>query len=474
MAALVLVVVAIGPDGDLAPALAALPADRRVVVEPPGTPPRPLPDGVERVVDPEYRRAMLAARVRRDPGELIVVVMEDERPLPELAAALRALDGEAAPGRYAVERRVRFLGAEIGGDVIEVGWGGHATGTAIRLPGALVRAPHDVAATIARLEALASRARRDVAVGAADFVGRPLVAMARRLWRRRRAGVPGLVLSILETYGEVLAAAHAWERLGIRPRRSEHLDRVPPGFHVSRTPWGWLMVRDGTDDRLHESLLEATPEHVRGEPRAGGRGGVWTVTWNGAGRAVLRWYRRGGAIRHFLTDRYFGWAPRPIVELGLTEEARRRGIAAPEVLAARVDRLRAGWYRGAIVTREIPDAVTLAAALHGHAADPERSELLAAVGRAIRRLHDRGVHHRDLNATNLLLRRDADGWAVYFIDFDRADVRASVGTRARGAALRRLDRSLAKLAPSAAPFTARDAQVVRQAYDAPDDPAERA
>jgi tRNA A-37 threonylcarbamoyl transferase component Bud32 len=286
--------------------------------------------------------------------------------------------------------------------------------------------------------------------------------------------VPGLVLSILETYGEVLAAAHAWERQGIRPRRSEHLDRVPPGFHVSRTPWGWLMVRDGTDERLHETLLEATPEHVRGEPRAGGRGGVWTVAWNGTGRAVLRWYRRGGAVRHLLSERYFGWAPRPILELGLTEEARRRGIAAPEVLAARVDRLRGGWYRGAIVTREVPDALTLAAELRRDPADPERTAILTAVGRAVRRLHDRGVHHRDLNATNVLLRRDGDEWTVHFIDFDRADVRPSVGARARAAALRRLARSLAKLAPSAAADGARDVDVVRRAYDAADDGADRA
>ena len=48
-----------------------------------------------------------------------------------------------------------------------------------------------------------------------------------------------------------------------------------------------------------------------------------------------------------------------MLELILTDEARRRGIAVAEVLGARVDRLAAGLYRGAIVTREIAGAETL-------------------------------------------------------------------------------------------------------------------
>jgi tRNA A-37 threonylcarbamoyl transferase component Bud32 len=232
------------------------------------------------------------------------------------------------------------------------------------------------------------------------------------------------------------------------------------------------MLRDGTDASLRESLLDATPEEVRGEPIAGGRGGVWALSLDADGRAMLRWYRRGGAIRHVVRDRYFGWAPRPILELGLTEEARRRGIAAPEVLATRVDRLRGGWYRGAIVTREVPDATTLAAALRRHDNAAERAAILSAVGRAVRRLHDRGVHHRDLNATNVLLRSDGKGWSVHFIDFDRADVRAAVGARARASALRRLERSLAKLARAGMPLSPADTARVRQAYDQPDDDAD--
>src|SRR5256885_434323 len=139
MAALVLVVVLIGPDGDPERALAALPAERRLVVRPPGAATRAPPLGVELVVEAEYDRAALAGRVRRDADELVVVLMEDERLSTELTAALVARCHEPARGRYVTARRVQFLGREIAADAIEVGWGdGSRTGAPVPLPGAVL------------------------------------------------------------------------------------------------------------------------------------------------------------------------------------------------------------------------------------------------------------------------------------------------------------------------------------------------
>src|SRR5207244_13550456 len=70
-------------------------------------------------------------------------------------------------------------------------------------------------------------------------------------------------------------------------------------------------------------------------------------------------------------ETYLGLRPRPLRELALTVEARRRGVAAAEVLAARVEGRLA--YRGALVTAEVPAAATLLEALRG-APDGARSE----------------------------------------------------------------------------------------------------
>src|SRR4029079_3120777 len=145
-----------------------------------------------------------------------------------------------------------------------------------------------------------------------------------------------------------------------------------------------LTLRDGTPPTLREALLDATPDVVAGMPLAGGRGAVWAVDLGTEERGVLRWYRRGGAIRHLVYDRYFGWTPRPIRELALTEAVIQRGVPAPEVLAARVDRLPWGWYRGAIVTREVTGAATFADELRREHDDATRARLVRAVGRAVR------------------------------------------------------------------------------------------
>ncbi len=465
---LVLVVVHVAPEIDPEPALATLVATRRVLVRPPALTELPVPAGVELAIDPEHDRAAIAARVRRSPDELVIVLEDHERLSAELALALVQLPpGTPGAHAYAATRRVHFLGRDIVSAAVTFAWRGERTSARsapVRLPGAIATAPPSVSAVIDRLEALANRTRSAAAVGTADFVWRPLTALLRRLWLRRRDGIPGLIFSIVETYGEVLRVAQAWERHGIAARRAERESGVPPGFHIWRTPWGTLTLRDGTPPILREALLDATPQVVAGMPLAGGRGAVWAVALDGAERGVLRWYRRGGAVRHLIHDRYFGWTPRPIRELAVTEAAIARGVPAPQVLAARVDRLPWGWYRGAIVTREVTGATTFADELGRCADGPARRRLLEAVGRAVRGLHDRGVHHHDLNAGNILVRDEAGELQVYFIDFDRADVRDVVARGTRERELRRLARSLHKLARSGLALQADDFQVLRTAY----------
>lgn len=463
---LVLVVVQVASKGDPTPALAAVHAARRVLVRPPALATAPIPAGIELSIDPECDRAALAARVRRHPDEVIVVLHDDERLSPELAAGLLALTtATTRTGSHAAAHRVHFLGRDIASDALTLAWQGGATRQSppALLPGHVLTAPASVTATIDRLEALAIHTHGATPVGPADFVGRPLGAVLRRLWQRRRDGIPGFVLSIVETYGEVLRAAQAWERHGIAARRAERQSGVPHGFHIWRTPIGSLTLRDGTPPALREALLDATPDVVAGMPLAGGRGAVWAVSL-GDTRGVLRWYRRGGAIRHLIHDRYFGWTPRPIRELALTDAVIRRGVPAPEVLAARVDRLPLGWYRGAIVTREVTNAMTFAEELRRHADGAERTAILRMVGRAVRDLHDRGVQHRDLNANNILVSRDDATPRVHFIDFDRAEVLRTVSPRIRERELRRLERSLAKLARSGMPLGSGDAALLRRAY----------
>jgi tRNA A-37 threonylcarbamoyl transferase component Bud32 len=74
-----------------------------------------------------------------------------------------------------------------------------------------------------------------------------------------------------------------------------------------------------------------------------------------------------------------------------------------------------------------------------------QAAIVSGVAGVIRRMHDRGLHHRDLNVGNILLSRAGADLAVHVIDLDRARLGGSVSRGERRRALRRLKRSLAKV-----------------------------
>jgi 3-deoxy-D-manno-octulosonic acid kinase len=219
---------------------------------------------------------------------------------------------------------------------------------------------------------------------------------------------------------------------------------VPAAYAVVRRGRVRVAVRRDLEPALSAWLLAPHLEPPPGaEPVRGGRGSAWRIDVPGAGRAVVRLYRRGGLAARFSRDRYLGVRPRPLRELRVTAAVRARGVPAVEVLAARVE----GWlvYRGALVTREVPAAVTLIEALHAAPDASTRGTLAAAAGQAVATMHAAGVFHADLNLTNLLVHPGGDG-GIVLIDFDRARLRrAPLGSWARRRNLRRLARSLAKL-----------------------------
>jgi len=223
---------------------------------------------------------------------------------------------------------------------------------------------------------------------------------------------------------------------------------LPPSHVLLRAGAVRAAIRRDLVPALGPWLLAPTfvlPE--RAEPLASGRGGAYRVELADGTRVVVRLYRRGGLIARFVHATYVGFRPRPLRELVVTDEARRRGVPVAEVLAARVDG--ALVYRGALVTAELPAAVTLVDALRSAPDASARSALAAAAGRAVAALHQAGVFHADLNLTNILVRQGTGGGDVALVDFDRARVGRSplrIGARRRN--LRRLARSLAKLDPA--------------------------
>ena len=176
----------------------------------------------------------------------------------------------------------------------------------------------------------------------------------------------------------------------------------------------------------------------------GGRGAAWFIDGE-AGPAVIKRYRRGGAVARLSSDAYLWLGERQVRsvrEYALLRTMRELDLPVPLPLAA-------GWlrqglrYRCCLMTQRLGgvDSFVDVVATRGAGAP------WAAVGATIARFHARGLRHADLNAHNLLL---GPGDAVHVIDWDKGRVELA-GGRWPERVLDRLERSLRKQLPQLHP-----------------------
>ncbi len=196
---------------------------------------------------------------------------------------------------------------------------------------------------------------------------------------------------------------------------------------------GMTAIVRGSDPAIRAALLERDGC----EPLAShGRGHVFRFQL-ADGAAILRPYRRGGVIRLFVKEAYL-FVNRPRREWDVHVDLYDEGFPVPEPLGVVWER-RGFVYRGAFATRWMDGTDILAATRER---PDDAPALLTRVGESIRRMHDLGVYHADLQVRNILIRSGDD--EPVFIDFDNARRLPHVSGVARARNLLRLRRSCAK------------------------------
>lgn len=162
---------------------------------------------------------------------------------------------------------------------------------------------------------------------------------------------------------------------------------------------------------------------------------------------VLRHYRRGGLVARISAEHYVWTGPernRAFQECRLLATLFERGLPVPRPIGACA--WRAGLvYQAALITRCIDGARPLASLIQKPDAVTQQKALLTECGRMIRRFHNEGLDHVDLNARNILI-DDRD--MPWLIDLDRCRLRDP--GRWQTGNLARLERSLEKFAPGQA------------------------
>lgn len=182
------------------------------------------------------------------------------------------------------------------------------------------------------------------------------------------------------------------------------------------------------------------------------------------GRMVIRHYHHGGIFRKLTRDIYWGITPRPLKELAVSEEARDKGLNTPEVLAVILRRYAKIFYKADIITREIEGGNNAYDYLRS-AEVTSRDNIIRSAAETVRKMHDLGLYHPDLNLKNILI-QDIDGKIKSFIlDLDRACIKENLSNRERERNLLRLNRSVNKLGKDA-PLVSKEDKLVflRQYY----------
>jgi Lipopolysaccharide kinase (Kdo/WaaP) family len=188
--------------------------------------------------------------------------------------------------------------------------------------------------------------------------------------------------------------------------------------------------------------LESSAGNGRGNRRSG------YLLQVGDGLEIFaRRARRGGLIRFLLSDLYFGASPRPLRELAVAAEARKRAITTAEPLGAMVEWVAPAVYRGFFLTRAIA-GMTLWDFMRTDDDPLVRRHVLEQARRAIDTMHEKGLLHADLNLHNLFVTQAGESFATVILDLDRAALfRSPISARNRRSNLARLARSARKLDP---------------------------
>ncbi len=166
-----------------------------------------------------------------------------------------------------------------------------------------------------------------------------------------------------------------------------------------------------TLDRLL-SLLESSP--ARTPMPLEGRRSVLKTDLPETGPVVVKFYARGGVLRHLNREKYLRLgASRARKEFAFLQAAAAAGVSVPEPVAFATRG--ALFYRAWLISRAVSDPQTLAALSR---VDPDRAQaLLPLIAENIRKLIFGAIYHVDLHPGNILI---DDREAVYIIDFDRA------------------------------------------------------
>jgi 3-deoxy-D-manno-octulosonic acid kinase len=236
---------------------------------------------------------------------------------------------------------------------------------------------------------------------------------------------------------------------------------IPPSFSLIKKGSTFLLLNNGYRDLLLGAGIEDVEtylsRHQQEARTVSGRRPHLSVAIGSGERMIVRHYSHGGLLGFATRDLYCRGS-RSFRELALTEEVRASGIPTVHSIGAIHQRVLLFFYRAYLLTREIPQARNFIEYLNetGRSAQGEslsrKRRILRDAGLTLRKFHEAGYFHADLQLKNLLV-VDAQ---TSLIDFDRSYRKQSLSHKERLNNLLRLNRSADKWKQKGLPITRTD------------------
>jgi hypothetical protein len=224
--------------------------------------------------------------------------------------------------------------------------------------------------------------------------------------------------------------------------------QAPPG-HVMRQQgeraWCIRAQLARVLDPLMALPLGRLLEDSGAQPAGAGRKGPFHIPVPGSdSRALVRPYARGGLLARCL-PRGFPDISRGLAELVASGQAESLALPVAGTIGISAQRIKSGRWDMEAWSWWVPEAPSLVEKLRLIGKDSAaRRAVLDAAASTIRRCHDAGLLHRDLNANNLIIRSASSSSEAFVVDLDRAEFLGALTLDRRLSQLRRLYRSLAK------------------------------
>jgi tRNA A-37 threonylcarbamoyl transferase component Bud32 len=216
---------------------------------------------------------------------------------------------------------------------------------------------------------------------------------------------------------------------------------------VSRPACVEAIVRGDLDD-----LLSAAGPR---RPAAGGGRGPLIALRLGGEEAIAKRPVHGGLLGRLFGGLYWG-RERVLSQLRAAQRLRAAGVATPEVLVVGWRSVAGPLQRQAIIAQAIPGAINLYGASRNPPPGLSRRAIVRESAGVVRRMHDAGFLHADLNVTNLVLEPGAGELRVHIVDLDRGRFRSRLVPGERAHNLARLLRSYEKWLAVETPLSGRE------------------